>query len=184
MKAKLTGISLVALFSVLVLAPLSHSADLRLAEPMDQAGQIPYPFIIPDDIIQKLKLIPDQSDDCVYAKKVGLKFLKAENGMVTFQGTIVGKIEQSGDVDWFEFDNGWTWGIIHVSTTGSTDTSEGLYTSCQSEATFDDDNSGEGDNFSIYAGMAGAGTWKVKVSHSTYGTGTYTLIITIAVPFS
>jgi hypothetical protein len=184
MKTKLAGIFLVVLFSVLVFAPLSHTADLRLAEPVDHNSLINQWFNIPEDIIQKIQLIPDQSDDCVYAKKVGLKFLKAENGMVIFQGTIVGQIEQPGDVDWFEFDNGWTWGIIHVSTIGNTDTSGELYPACQSTATFNDDNSGDGDNFSIYAGMAGAGTWKIKVSHSTYGTGTYTLIITIAVPFS
>jgi hypothetical protein len=184
MKAKLAGICLIALFSVFVLTPFGHTSDLRLAEPLDRTDLADKPFFIPEEILQNLQLILEQSDDCDYAKKVDLKFLKAENGIVTFQGTIVGKIEQSGDVDWFEFDNGWTWGIINVSTTGSTDTSGELYPDCQSAATFVDDNGGEDDNFSIQAGMAGSGPWKVKVFHPTNGTGTYTLIITIAVPFS
>jgi hypothetical protein len=184
MKAKFAGIFLMALFSVLVSTPVGHTADFRLAEPVDRVDLVREPLIIPEEILQRLLLIQDQSDDCSYAKKVELKFLKAENGIIVFQGTVVGQIDKPGDVDWFEFDNGWTWGIINASTTGGTDTCGELYPDCQSSAMFVDDNSGEGDNFAIKAGMAGTGTWKVKVSHPTNGTGTYTLIVTIAVPFS
>ena len=158
MKTKLAGICLMALFGVFVLTALGHAADLRLAEPLNQTELGVEPPFIPEEILKNLILVQEQSNDCAYAKKVALSFVKAENGIIVFQGTIVGKFEQPGDVDWFEFDNGWTWGIINVSTTGSTDTSGELYPNCQSAPTFVDDNSGEGDNFSINAGMAGTGT--------------------------
>lgn len=184
MKKKLAGIIMMGIFSVFVFSSFGHTTVLQLAEPVDRLGVVQEPLFVSKEILERLIMIPDQSDDCASANKIELKFLKAENGIIVFQGTIVGKIEQVGDVDWFEFENSWSFGIINVSTTGGTDTYGELYPDCQSTATFSDDDSGEGDNFSIYAGMAGTGTWKVEVSHSDFKTGTYTLIITIAVPYS
>ncbi|MCB4773561.1 MAG: pre-peptidase C-terminal domain-containing protein, partial [Sulfurovum sp.] len=78
----------------------------------------------------------------------------------------VGRIEKTGDVDWFKIVIPSGGGTLIVSTTGTIDTSGELYKDGDLNAS--DNNNGSGNNFKISQQLE-AGTYYVKVSASSTG---------------
>ncbi|MCB4776548.1 MAG: pre-peptidase C-terminal domain-containing protein, partial [Sulfurovum sp.] len=78
----------------------------------------------------------------------------------------VGRIEKTGDVDWFKIVIPSGGGTLIVSTTGTIDTSGELYKDGDQNAS--DNNNGSGNNFKISQQLE-AGTYYVKVSASSTG---------------
>ena len=94
---------------------------------------------------------------------------------VRLPSTTVGVLERGVDVDAFRFQVANSGGTLQVHTTGSTDT-HGTLTRAASPFRLTDEDGGSGDNFSIEATGADAGTWCVEVrGHSSTEAGAYRL---------
>ncbi len=93
---------------------------------------------------------------------------------------ISGTIGVSGERDYFRF-TAPTSGSYTIETTGSTDTFGHLYNSSQTQIATDDD-SGEGNNFTISQNLIAGQTYFIQVRHFSTGTGAYVLRVNAPVP--
>jgi hypothetical protein len=166
---------------------------LFLVAPVYALDRIQLSPLLKQKIITKLVprldivAIPEHSDTCASPSKVTVNTVGWENGILRLEGMVTGRIEAPGDVDWFEvtlpMKNSSAW--VFAETSGATDTYGELYTDCSANPVGFDDNSADGVNFRIFVGTGG-GPYYVMVAHAdeSSGIGTYTLKITVVVPFS
>ena len=89
---------------------------------------------------------------------------------------ITGNIETGDDQDYFSITASGA-GTLTATTTGSTDTVGHLYDNGGTQLATDD-NGGTGSNFSISYNITAAGTYYVRVTSKSIGTGTYSLTVT------
>jgi len=102
---------------------------------------------------------------------------------INSNSTTAGRIEVSGDVDYFRIVVGST-GTLNLNTTGGTDTMGSLFNSAGSLIASNDDGGGiYGLNFRI-SRVVTAGTYYVKVNAFSTGTGSYSLVSQQAVTWS
>lgn len=96
---------------------------------------------------------------------------------ISLHSQISGKIDVSGDLDFFKF-TPTTSGTYIIYTTGSTDTKGVLYNSSQSQLIANDDASISGTNFAIKYNLTAGSTYYISVGAYSTRTGPYTLVIT------
>ncbi|MCB4784380.1 MAG: PPC domain-containing protein, partial [Sulfurovum sp.] len=97
-------------------------------------------------------------------------------GTISLASTTQGRINRAGDADWFKIVIPRT-GTLVAKTVGLTDTKGSLYDASGTQIALDD-NGGSGQNFKISKSITAAGTYYVKVKHSSVSsTGRYRLII-------
>ncbi|MCB4759206.1 MAG: fibrobacter succinogenes major paralogous domain-containing protein, partial [Sulfurovum sp.] len=96
-------------------------------------------------------------------------------GTISLASTTQGRINRAGDADWFKIVIPRT-GTLVAKTVGLTDTKGSLYDASGTQIALDD-NGGSGQNFKISKSITAAGTYYVKVKHSSVSsTGRYRLI--------
>ena len=96
---------------------------------------------------------------------------------IALHSKISGKIEVSGDADYFKF-TPTTTGTYIFYTTGSTDTKGYLYDSNKTQLAYNDDGGIAGSNFATKYNLTAGQTYYIRVEAYSTKTGPYTFIVT------